>query len=385
VNIVALKMLVGDRLKYFSLVAGLAFAALLVTQQGSIFTGYSMRVGAWIRDTNVCDLWVMDSQAEFTEANMPMLDEELMRVRGIDGVAWAVPLQKNYLKARLPDGTRITVRTIGLDDASLTGGPPEMVEGKLEDLRRDRTVIMNADAGRSLMMKSGLNGQPPRPLRVGDSFTINETQVTIVGSYRCTTEFFWEPVFYTTRSRSQSIAPQERRQLSYVMVKAKPGVDLHDLAYRIREKTGLKALTPGEFDAMSTRYLLDKTGILVNFGMTIALGFLIGVLVAGQTLYAFMLENMKHFAAIKAMGATNGRLVKMVFLQVLVVGLLGYGLGLGAASITGILFKQSGLAFQMPWQIPVVGAFAIIICCLVAGLFSMIRVLRLEPAVVFKG
>ncbi len=169
------------------------------------------------------------------------------------------------------------------------------------------------------------------------------------------------------------------------MVKAKPGVDLHDLAYRIREKTGLKALTPGEFDAMSTRYLLDKTGILVNFGMTIALGFLIGVLVAGQTLYAFMLENMKHFAAIKAMGATNGRLVKMVFLQVLVVGLLGYGLGLGAASITGILFKQSGLAFQMPWQIPVVGAFAIIICCLVAGLFSMIRVLRLEPAVVFKG
>ena len=134
-----------------------AFAALLVTQQASIFTGYALRTGAWIRDTQVADLWVMDEQAEFTEANKPMLDTALGRVRGIDGVQWAVPMIKAYLKARLPDGTRLTVRVIGLDDATLTGGPPEVVDGTLADLRRDRAVLINADhAATSLKLARGL-------------------------------------------------------------------------------------------------------------------------------------------------------------------------------------------------------------------------------------
>src|SRR2546421_12718427 len=56
-NFVALKMLVGDRLKYIALVAGVAFAALLITQQASIFTGYMLQIGAWIRDTGSGDPW----------------------------------------------------------------------------------------------------------------------------------------------------------------------------------------------------------------------------------------------------------------------------------------------------------------------------------------
>ena len=67
-------------------------------------------------------------------------------------------------------------------------------------------------------------------------------------------------------------------------------------------------------------YVLKKTGILINFGITIGLGFLIGVLVSGQTLFTFMIENIRHFAALKAMGARNGTIIRMVFLQMLVVG-----------------------------------------------------------------
>jgi putative ABC transport system permease protein len=88
-NLIALKMLVGDRLKYLSLVAGLAFAALLVTQQSAIFTGFAMQMGAWIRDTDVCDLWVMDDQVEFVDDFKPMSETKLQRVRSVDGVQWA--------------------------------------------------------------------------------------------------------------------------------------------------------------------------------------------------------------------------------------------------------------------------------------------------------
>jgi len=104
VNLVALKMLVGDKLKYIALVAGVAFAALLITQQASIFNGFSLQIGAWIRDTAVADLWVMDDQVMFDNDFKPMSDTALQKVRGVDGVKWAVPMYKNYLRVRLPDG-----------------------------------------------------------------------------------------------------------------------------------------------------------------------------------------------------------------------------------------------------------------------------------------
>ncbi|MDP9172780.1 MAG: ABC transporter permease [Planctomycetota bacterium] len=382
-NFIALRMLTGDRLKYLSLVAGLAFAALLVTQQASIFSGYALRTGSWIRDTRCADLWVMNDQADFTEANKPILDTALSRVRGVSGVLWAVPMYRGYLKCRLPDGTQETIRLIGLDDATLMGGPPAMVDGQLSDLRRDRAVLINVDqAADSLMLT---RATPPRPLRVGDSIAINDNEAIIAGTYRATPEFFWEPVMYTTFSRALELAPSERRTTAFVLVKVRPGDEVAKVAARIARISGLKALTGDQFEAITMDYVLKKTGILINFGMTIGLGFLIGVLVSGQTLYTFMLENLRHFAALKAMGAGNLTLIRMVCLQTLVAGGIGYGIGLGGAALTGLAFARAGLAFEMPWQIPILGAGAILLCCVLAAVFSLARVLRLEPGIVFRG
>ncbi|MGD0768581.1 MAG: ABC transporter permease [Tepidisphaeraceae bacterium] len=382
-NFLAMRMLVGDRLKYLSLVAGLAFAALLVTQQASIFCGYALRTGSWIHDERCCDLWVMDDQADFTEANKDILDTALDRVRGVSGVLWAVPMYKGYLKCRLPDGTALSARVIGVDDATLIGAPARMVEGRTDGLRRDRAVFINADqAGDGLLLK---RANPPRPLRVGDSIAINDNEAIVAGAYRATPEFFWDPVFYTTFSRALAMAPSERRTTTYVLVKVRPGSSISEVAGRIGRIPGLKAVTGDQFAAMTMDYVLKKTGILVNFGITIGLGFLIGVLVSGQTLYTFMLDNMKHFATLKAMGAGNLAIIKMVGLQAAWVGGIGYGIGVGGAAFTGFVFSKIGVAFEMPWQIPVIGAVAILLCCVAAAIFSLVRVLRLDPAVVFKG
>jgi len=382
-NFLAMKMLVGDRLKYISLVAGLAFAALLVTQQASIFCGYALRTGSWIRDERCCDMWVMNDQADFTEANKPILDTSLDRVRGISGVLWAVPMYRGYLKCRLPDGTQLSIRLIGVDDATLTGAPARMIKGKTEDLRNDRAAFVNVDqVNDSLRL---VRGNPARALRVGDTIALNDHEVTVAGTYRATPEFFWEPVIYTTFTRALAMAPAERRTTSFVLIKLKPGYEAKDVASRIAQIPGLKAITSAEFAAMTMDYVLKKTGILVNFGMTIGLGFLIGVLVSGQTLYTFMLDNMKHFAALKAMGAGNLTIIRMVALQASWAGAIGYGIGVGGAALTGFVFSKIGVAFEMPWQIPLIGAAAILICCVCASMFSLIRVLRLDPAVVFKG
>jgi putative ABC transport system permease protein len=382
-NFLAMKMLIGDRIKYLSLVAGLAFAALLVTQQASIFCGYALRTGSWIHDERCCDLWVMNDQQDFTEANKPVLDTALDRVRGVTGVLWAVPMYRGQLKCILPDGTQLMARLIGVDDATLTGAPARMVEGKTDDLRKDRAVFINIDQAKAILQLKRDN--PPRALRIGDSISINDHEAVVAGTYRATPEFFWDPVLYTTFSRALTMAPSERRTTTYILVKVRPGSDIHEVAQRIGEISGLKAITSDEFASMTMSYVLQKTGILVNFGITIGLGFLIGVLVSGQTLYTFMLDNIKHFAALKAMGAGNLAIIKMVCLQAAWTGGIGYGIGVGAAAFTGFVFSKIGVAFEMPWQVPVMGAVAILICCVGAAMFSLVRVLRLDPAVVFKG
>jgi putative ABC transport system permease protein len=115
------------------------------------------------------------------------------------------------------------------------------------------------------------------------------------------------------------------------------------------------------------------------------LGFLIGMLVAGQTFYTFVLENVRHFGALKAMGAGNATVLGMLVLQVSVVGLVGYGMGLGAASLSGYLFGGGVLAFSMSWHIPVFGAVGVLVCCMVAAILGAVQVLRLEPAMVFRS
>lgn len=381
-HFVALKMLVGDRLKYFGLVIGLAFSALMITQQGSILVGLAYQTGSFIRDTAQGDLWVMDAEVRFSQDSMPLKDTTLQRVRSLAGVKWAVPLYQGFVRIRMPDGTRMLCILVGIDDATLMGGPPEMVSGKLEDLRQDGGIIIDESVRDTKMrMRRGAD----RGLRVGDRLSINDQEMRIVGTFRSSKSFFWEPTMYTTYSRAMRVAPRERRLMSYVVLKARPGTDLKALARTIEDTTGLKARTNEEFIWKTTEYILLETGILVNFGLAVGLGFLVGALVSGQMLYNFTLDNIRHFGALKAMGATNLRLLTMIGVQVLTVGLLGFGIGVGGGSLLGKLVADAGLAFYMPWWVPVIAGLGIVVMCGAAGGLSAWRVIRQEPGIVFRG
>jgi putative ABC transport system permease protein len=130
------------------------------------------------------------------------------------------------------------------------------------------------------------------------------------------TWFNWEPVLYTTYFRALSWAPRERQLLSYVLVKVRDKNKIAEIAKRIHERTGLVALTASEFQSLTMWFVLNQTGILVNFGITIFLGVIIGILVSGQLFYTFILDNSRHFAALKAMGVTKlSGIVDKIFVQ----------------------------------------------------------------------
>jgi putative ABC transport system permease protein len=132
-------------------------------------------------------------------------------------------------------------------------------------------------------------------------------------------------------------------------------------------------------------YFMKYTGIPINFGIAVLLGFLVGTAIAGQTFYNFTLDNLRHFGALKAMGATNTRLLGMILLQAVVVGLIGYGLGVGLASLFGQLTGRTELSFRLLWQTLAISGGAITIIVSFASLLSIHKVMRLEPAIVFKS
>jgi putative ABC transport system permease protein len=425
---IAVKMLVGDRAKFYGIVMGLTFAALLITQQGSIFCGLMLRTAGQVTDITGADLWVMDPNVRFIDDVKPMIENNLYRVRGVEGVLWAVPLYKGNARAKLNstghDGTRHEVIEqiilLGLDDTSMVGAPPpeRILEGDLINLRKPEAVMVDSTRLQKLYPGEDWklleeNGKPlaelPAEVRdrfiasygsipagpdgrvnffkvfIGRDLEMNDRRAVIVAVCEATRTFQSNAVFYTTYSRAKQYAPQERKVLSYILAKTEPGLAPEAVAKRITEQTDLGAKTSDEFTWMTIDYYLKYTGIPINFGITAVLGFLVGTAIAGQTFYNFTLENLRQFGALKAMGATNFTIVRMILLQATIVGLLGYGIGVGAASLFGARSKGTELAFYTPWQLLPITGVAVVFICMLASILSVRRVIVLEPAVVFRG
>lgn len=384
-NSVALKMLMGDRAKYIGIVMGITFASLLITQQGAIFVGLMSRTYGFLTDIGQADVWVMDAKVQFIDDIKPLQDTELYRVRGVEGVGWAMPMFKGLLRVRLSNGTFQTCNVVGIDDATLTGGPPKMFEGRLEDLRRSESVIVDQVGAMGKLAKPTDDPEHPIPLKLGDTLELNDHRATVVGLCEVTRTFQSQPVIFTTYSRAVQFAPQERKQLSFIMVKAKPGQDMKELCSRITRDTGLGAYTRDDFMKLTYDYFMKYTGIPINFGISVMLGFIVGTAIAGMLFYQFTHENIRYFGALKAMGAPNFLLLRMILLQAFIVGTIGYGLGVGLASLFGKLSGTSELAFRLPWQLLAITGAAVIVICLFSALLGIVKVMRLEPAIVFKS
>lgn len=375
----ALKMLMGDRAKYLILISALSFSALLMTHQGSIFFGLLRWSTATIRNSHV-PLWIVDPLVEQPGEILPLLDTDLTRVRSVQGVKWAVPLFFSIQQARLQGGAFKPIQLMGLDTATLIGAPAQMLDGKLEDIWQDRAIIIDKFAIELLSIGRD------RPIGVGDILEINDHEVRIVGVCKADRSFFGYPYVYTTYDRAKQIIPARRKNLSFILAAPEAGLQVQDVALTIEKETSLKAFTEEEFFWSAIRWVFKNTGIPISFGMTVLMGFLVGIAVSGQTFYSFVLENLKHLGALKAMGASQSLLCRMLILQAFLVGFLGFGIGVGMASVFGhIAFQQESIPFFMPYQV-LIGAFAVIVfICVFSAILGILRIRKLEASEVFRG
>ena len=199
--------------------------------------------------------------------------------------------------------------------------------------------------------------------------------------------FTSQVVLYTRYSNALNFVPGTRNRMSFVLARSIDGVTPGELVKRIEERTGLKARTREEFAQDGVDFIVESTGIPINFGITVALGFIVGIAIVGLTFSLFIRDNIKQFGALKAIGVHNAMIGKMVAVQAGMVGLIGFGLG----TLMATLFISGGAAnsidfkgFYTPWQIPLITMVAIAIIIAITGWLALRTVLKTEPAAVFR-
>jgi len=391
---VAIQMLMGDKTKYIGLLFGIMFTAFLVTFALSYFAGFMTRGFSLVNENPTADVWVMDSAVNSTEATINMPNSALDVVKSVSGVSYATPLYIGDITARFSNGHFQTFQLIGVDDATLSGAP--VLGLKQNALRLPQSVIVDSGGTNNKLQTptdkqdmwsydgAHLHGSTRR-LRYGDELLIDDRRVIVTGVSHLLGRFPPRPIMYTTASNFRRLTPSQNKHITFVMVRAQKGVNPTLLAKNIHTQTGYKAITGDEFKKETVLWYLinsEDVGDMLNMVM---LAMLVGFGVTGVMLYMFTYENLKQYAVLKAMGATNRQLSTMVFTQAFIGVIIGGGIGIGVAGIFGEMAQTATLPFRMMWFAPVLGFLAVFIVSFTAAIISVRPVLKLEPGVVFAS
>ncbi len=374
--ILAYKLLVNDKGKYTALLVGTTFSVFLIVQMTSSFAGILTKASATVINIGA-SMWVMDPAASNTVfGSIPMPDYVLDAVRSINGVKYAVPLSVSAALLKLHDGTYQAATVLGLDDTSLVGRP-ELAEGNIDDIFAENGFIAVKDEEFPKL------GNPT----IGTEFELNDHRGVIVGIAKVPTgTLYGTPTLYTTYYRAIQYIPSYAFTVSYILLEPKTRSDIPYIKQEIAH-LGYLAQTNQEFQNGISDYLKYKTSIGTNTLLMTIISFLVGLSICGQTFYTFILENLEHFGALKAMGAKGRELVYVILFQAGFTAVVGYGLGIGLSTLlitaaklrlpeysSRVTYTNLGLAFVM-----------VLIIASVSGYAGVRRVLKIEPFEIFRG
>lgn len=372
---IALKLLVNDKGKFFALTMGITFAVFLIMQMTASYSGLMQQTAAEIYNIGA-KMWVMDPSVNNARDNIPMPDYVLDVVKSIQGVNFAVPIYTGSGLLKLSNNKYQAVSIIGLDDQTLFGRP-KIIDGNINALfNSDAYILINNSDAKKL-----------GDTHIGTTFEVNDHRGVIVASGKIPVNgLFGIPTLYTLYSRALQSLPSTRFNLSFILFEPKNPKDIPYIKDEIR-KLGYLALTQQEFIKKNTDYYIYKTGIGTNILIMTFISFLVGLSVAGQTFYAFVLENIEKFGALKAIGAQKNVLIKMIFFQSIAAGFLGFGFGVFLSSLVIALAKLRLPNYASAISIGTIfftfGCVLIIVCF--SSYIGIRKVIKIEPFEIFRG
>jgi len=222
--------------------------------------------------------------------------------------------------------------------------------------------------------------------KVGEVFEIRGHRARIVGFTHGIRAFTTSPYVFTTFKRAQDFGTIANDQTTYILVKVAPGADVNQVRREILSRvTNVEVYTSPEFSRMTQVYWMFTTGAGVAVLLAAILGLVVGFVVVAQTIYATTMDHLKEFGTLKAMGAPNSYVYRVIMKQAALSAVIGYVLGMFVSIFVVRASQHGGAAIILPWQMAIGMFFLTLFMCLGAALVSINKVTRLDPAMVFKG
>ncbi len=368
------RMMFFDKAKLIGTIFGVMFAVLLSNQQLGIFLGL-INKNTMFAEHSRADLWIVAAGATNLDANSLLSNAELMAARATEGVAVAEPLIYSNAAVLVPGGGTEPVTLIGTRAPFFLGGPWNYVKG-------DDTALLAPDAMVfDVLVRDDLGG-----LDVGDTREVNGQQVKV-------TALTWglqgfAPAFaFAEYNHALRLTKRERAQdrFEYVLIKVAPGHDIDDVKAAVAVRTpGARVLTRDEFVASIARVLVTESQIGVSFGTSTFFGLLIGFVIVALSMFSAVIDNLREFGTLKAIGATTWDLTKLLAVQSVTYAVIGWFVGTWVVTRVAGGIRSPGLSMIVPPWLMASSFVVMLGVCLTASLLALLRIRKVEPGMVFR-
>ena len=375
-GLLARRNLFHDKVRFAVTLTGIVFALVLIIIQFGLFLGFASTTSNNI-DHSGADLWVVFHGVGYFDTGRNFSERKFYQVLSTPGVARAEKYMQAFARWKRPDGRVENVQVIGFHPGSGLGEPWNVVEGRTADLEQEDSVLVDELYREKLGVR-----------KVGDRVELGNHRARVVGFTRGIRSFTTSPFVYAKfKSSLDYTNPQSSEgDTAYILVKAAPGVSPQTLKKRLEERlTDVDLYTRAEFSRKTRFYWMFTTGAGLAVLTAALMGLVVGVAVVAQTIYAATVDHLREYGTLKAMGATNGYLYRVLVEQAVWSAVLGYALAMVVAHFIVAASEKGGALILMPWTMALAMLFLAVAMCIAAALVSINKVTRIDPAMVFRG
>jgi putative ABC transport system permease protein len=355
----ALRNIVHDRLRFLLGIGGIAFSAFLMIFQGSLLAGFE-RAASRVIDSIDADIWVMPRGVQALDFAPPLRAGYWGVVKGVAGVGSVHEVAAGLAFWQRPNGTRKTVVVVGTE----SGMAPVLPESVMVDASDLHTL--------------GLTGLPVE-IEINSHRRRVERSVSGFGS------FLGSPYIFGKLTDAREALGLGEQGAMFLVLRV-DGRSLAATQAELRERLPeLDVLNKNEFSARAKWYWTMETGAGGALLTAALLGFVVGVLIVSQIVYATTMENIEEFATLKALGASHGFVIRIVVTQAFISAIVGCAAGMGISIPMTSMARQFVAWVYTPWELFVALTAATLLLAILASITAVRAALGVEPGRVFRA